>query len=247
MLLFQSMLHELWHAARALLHPHLKTADLQRHISHAAVAVVPIRALAERHRKAVLSHLLELPPEDRYLRFGYAAQDAQIQAYAEGLDFAKDQVFGIFDRRLRLIAVAHLAYSLGSQDSHAETCAEFGVSVLPHARSRGLGSKLFARAQVHATNDRISLMFIHALSDNSAMLKIARRAGAMVERQGSESDAYLRLPAPSMHTRVSEMVDDQIADTDYRLKVQAKQFWEILADVQEVRRLAQDAQTKVSP
>lgn len=238
------MLHALWHAARALLHPHLKTADLQRHINHAAVAVVPIRALAERHRKAVLSHLLELPPEDRYLRFGYAAQDAQIQSYAEGLDFVKDQVFGIFDRRLRLIAVAHLAYS---QNSHFETCVEFGVSVLPHARSRGLGSKLFARAQVHATNDRISLMFIHLLSDNSAMLKIARRAGALVERQGSESDACLRLPAPSMHTRVSEMVDDQIAYSDYRLKVQAKQFWEILGDVQEVRRLAQDAQTKVSP
>jgi GNAT superfamily N-acetyltransferase len=244
MFLFQSMLHELWHAARALLHPQLKTADLQRHISHAAVAVVPIRALSERHRKAVVSHLLELPPEDRYLRFGYAAQDAQIQQYAQGLDFVKDKVFGIFDRRLRLIAVAHLAYS---QDKHAETCAEFGVSVLPHARSRGLGSKLFARAQVHATNDRISLMFIHALSENSAMLKIARRAGASVERHGSESDAYLRLPAPSMHTRMSEMVDDQIADTDYRLKVQAKQFWEILADVQEVRRLTQDAQSKVSP
>lgn len=197
------------------------------------VLLVPVRALRPRHRAAVLAHLLELAPADRYLRFGYAAQDAQIQRYVQGLDFKRDQIFGIFNRRLRLIAVAHLAYA---RDSQFGRCAEFGVSVSPSYRGRGLGAKLFARAQLHAQNDRISQLYIHALSENSAMLKIARNAGATVQRLGSESDAYLELPLPTLQSHMSEAVDVQIADTDYRFKVQAQQFWGVLAGVRALRQ-----------
>lgn len=197
------------------------------------VLLVPIRALRPRHRAAVLAHLLELAPADRYLRFGYAAQDAQIQRYVQGLDFKRDQIFGIFNRRLRLVAVAHLAYARASQSAR---CAEFGVSVSPSYRGRGLGAKLFARAQLHAQNDRISQLYIHALSENSAMLKIARNAGATVQRLGSESDAYLELPLPTLQSHMSEAVDVQIADTDYRFKVQAQQFWGVIAGVRTLRQ-----------
>ena len=196
-------------------------------------ALVPIRGLRPRHRAAVLAHLLELSPADRYMRFGYAAQDAQIERYVQGLDFDRDQVYGVFNRRLRLIAIAHLAYA---QDPQADRCAEFGVSVLPAYSGKGLGAKMFARAQLHAQNDRISLLFIHALSENSAMLKIARKAGATVERFGSESDAYLKLPRRTLHSQWSEAVDTQIGDTDYRLKVQAHHFWGLLAGIQQVRQ-----------
>ena len=210
----------------------------------AKAALVPIRGLRPRHRAAVLAHLLELSPADRYMRFGYAAQDTQIERYVGALDFDRDQVYGIFNRRLRLIAIAHLAYS---QDPQADRCAEFGVSVLPAYRGKGLGAKLFARAQLHAQNDRISLLFIHALSENSAMLKIARKAGATVERFGSESDAYLKLPRPTLHSQWSEAVDTQIAVTDYRLKVQAHHFWGLLAGIQQVRQGLRHASEKPTP
>ena len=39
-------------------------------------------------------------------------------------------------------------------------------------------------------------------------------------------------------------MDEQIAQTDYRIKQQAKQFWDFLAEVQQVRRDVQDAQKK---
>lgn len=208
------------------------------------VALVPIRKLRPRHRAAVLAHLLELSSADRYMRFGYAAQDALIERYVDGLNFDRDQVFGIFNRRLRLIAVAHLAYA---QDPRADRCAEFGVSVLPAYRGKGLGAKLFARAQLHAQNDGISLLFIHALSENSAMLKIARQAGATVERFGPESDAYLHLPPSTLQSQMNEAMDAQIADTDYCLKVQAQQFWSILAGIQEVRQQIRQSHGKSSP
>jgi hypothetical protein len=42
------------------------------------------------------------------------------------------------------------------------------------------------------------------------------------------------------------MALEQIAQTDYRLKVQAKQFWDLLAMVQEVRRGVQDSREKTN-
>ena len=203
--------------------------------------VVPIRSLGANQRDRIAAHLLALGSEDRYLRFGYAANDEQIHRYVDGLNFERDDIFGIYNRKLELIAMAHLAFSV---DPTCTSCAEFGVSVLAHARGRGYGSRLFDRAVMHARNEGVAMMFIHALSENTAMLKIARNAGAVVERDGSESEAYLKLPASTLDSRMSEMVEHRLAEADYTLKVQARQFWNMLAGVQEVRRGVQDARGK---
>lgn len=68
------------------------------------------------------------------------------------------------------------------------------------------------------------MMFIHALSENAAMLKIARNAGSRVERDGSESEAYLTLPPATLDSRWHEVLDEHIAELDYQLKLQASQF-----------------------
>src|SRR6476661_3456693 len=195
--------------------------------------LVPIRSLGPAHRARILAHLLALGPDDRYLRFGYMATDEQIQRYVEALDFDRDDIFGIYNRKLELIAMAHLAFS---RDPEASQCAEFGVSVLQKARGRGYGSRLFERAAIHARNDGVDLLFIHALSENTAMLKIARKAGAKLERFGTETEAHLRLPPATLDTRMSELVIEHFAQTDYRLKQQVKSFWDFLAGVQETRQ-----------
>ncbi len=194
---------------------------------------VPIRPLAPRHKPRILRHLLGLSAHDRYLRFGYAATDEQIQAYVQGLDFRRDEIFGIFNRRLELVAMAHLAYSV---DPGLSTCAEFGVSVAAPYRSRKLGSRLFARAVQQSRNEGVRMLFIHALTENAAMLRIARNAGARVEREGSESEAFLSLPQATFDTQLSALVGDQMAELDYRFKQQAQQFRDWLAMAQEVRR-----------
>ena len=206
-----------------------------------APVIVPIRSLGPGHRERIARHLLALDPDDRYLRFGYAANDEQIRRYVAGLDFERDDIFGIYNRKLELIAMAHLAFS---KDPQASSCAEFGVSVLAKARGRGYGSRLFERAVIHARNEGVDLMFIHALSENTAMLKIARNAGATLERAGSETEAHLRLPPATLDSRMSEMAMEQIARTDYSLKVQARNFWDLLAGVQEVRQGVRDSRHK---
>lgn len=180
--------------------------------------LVPIREIGARYRPKILQHLLELGERDRYLRFGYAAQDHQIANYVEQLNFERDQVFGIFNRRLQLIAMAHLAHS---PELSEQGQAEFGVSVSPHARGRGYGALLFDRAVVHAVNLELRQLVIHALSENVAMLHIARKAGAEIERCGSESQAVLGLPQASLKTRLDELLADQLAQIDYLLKREA--------------------------
>src|SRR5450756_1594198 len=182
---------------------------------------------------------MALDPHDRYLRFGFTANDEQIQRYADSLNFDRDEIFGIYNRRLELLAMAHLAFAA---DDKLSACAEFGVSVLKSARGRGYGARLFDRAAMHARNEGVSRMFIHALSENTTMLKIARKAGATVERDGSESQAHLNLLPATLDSRLSELLAEQVAQTDYRIKVQAKQFWSFLAEVQQLRRNVQESQ-----
>ena len=79
------------------------------------------------------------------------------------------------------------------------------------------------------------MLFIHALSENVAMLKIARSAGATVERDGSESEAWLKLPPDSFASHVGEMVEQQAAEFDYQLKRRARQVGEILGVISEVK------------
>lgn len=194
---------------------------------------VPIRSLGPSHRDRIAVHLLALEPHDRYLRFGYAASDEQVRRYVDSLDFHRDEIFGIYNRKLEMIAMAHLARS--EQPAH-QSCAEFGVSVLGKARGQGLGARLFDRAVMHARNEGVDLIFIHALSENTAMLRIAANAGATVQRDGPETEAYLKLPEATLDSRVTELVEEQFAQADYRLKAQAKQFWDFLTAVQEIRR-----------
>ena len=183
-------------------------------------AWIPIRSLSPRHRSLILGHLTRLPERDRYLRFGYSATDEQIGRYVDGLNFERDEVFGVFNRRLELIALAHLACP--NADAPGLQAAELGGSVAAHARGRGYGARLFEHAMLHARNRGLDTLFIHALSENTVMLRIARRAGATVERAGSESDAYLKLPHETLASQVEQWVGEGAAVIDYRLKQQAR-------------------------
>lgn len=202
----------------------------------ARLAWVPIRSLSDRHRARIVNHILSLDESDRYLRFGYPATDEQINRYVESINFERDEVFGVFNRRLELIAMAHLAYlPVSDKTPEAPATAEFGVSVIKRARGRGYGARLFEHAVLHARNRGCERLFIHALSENTAMLKIARNAGALVERDGPESEAWLKLPPDSISSQVGELVGHQVAEFDYQLKLHAQRLSDWLSVVSEVK------------
>ena len=204
---------------------------------------VPVRILSTKHRPKISEHLKSLEPHDRYLRFGYAATDEQIVNYVTKLNFGRDDIYGVFNRRLEIVAMAHLAFSV---DPQWATCAEFGVSVDQKMRGRGLGARLFKRAVMHARNQGVALLFIHALSENTPMLKIARKAGARVVRDGSESDAYLTLPVANIDSQVDEIIEEGMADLDFQIKTRAQQFSQLLQTLQAVRKGVRESRHKSS-
>lgn len=178
----------------------------------------PVRTLGPHHRERVVQHLLELDVADRTLRFGHVASDERIRQYAGQIDFERDEVFGIFDRRLRLVGMAHLAYpALGE----GRDTAEFGVSVHPRQRGRGLGMRLFEHAAMHARNRGVRKMLIHLARENAPMLRIVQEAGALVRFEGHDVVAELPLPEDTLGSQLQELLDHQASLVDYRLKLNA--------------------------
>jgi len=212
----------------------LRLTGLSQEAPHYSEGVmIPIVTLSEEHGPKILKHLLALSEHDRYLRFGYTATDEHIQRYVSTVNFERDEIYGVFNRNLDIVAMAHLALM---KEPGREFSSEFGVSVVSSARGRGYGGRLFERAVMHARNDKVYQMYIHALSENAPMIRIARKAGATIERDGSETEAFLRLPKRDLDSRVTELVANQFAKTNYSIKEDAKRFWNFLSKVQEIRQ-----------
>ena len=132
--------------------------------------------------------------------------------------------------------MAHLAHAaIANTDAGADISSEFGVSVLPHVRQRGFGRRLFEHAMLHARNRGVGTLLIFALSENIAMLKIARNAGATIVREGPEADARLKLPPDSFGSHLDELLEHGAAEWNYRLKVRAHQVGGLIQAIGEVR------------
>lgn len=184
---------------------------------------LPVRTLESSHRAQVRRHLLGLGPNDRQLRFAHVATDEQISRYTDQIDFGQDEVFGVFDRRLQLVAMAHLAFAPGG------LTAEFGVSVAARVRGRGFGTRLFDHAVMHARNRGVSTLVLYVARENEAMLSIVRRAGAQVSFDGAEATARLTLLADTLGSRFEALLERHAAEFDYQLKFRVfrlDQLWD---------------------
>lgn len=173
---------------------------------------LPVQRLADHARRACAAHLHALPRDDVRLRFGTYLSPQGIDAYVSRIDFDADALFAVHDERLDPVGIAHLGV--------AGDAAELGVSVLPGHRGRGIGSALLARVLDHARNRRVGHLWMHCLSENATMMRIARRAGMAIVVDAGEADARLALPPPDPASVVGEFSADQVALLDYALKAQ---------------------------
>lgn len=163
-------------------------------------------------RPALRAHFLALGAEDRRLRFGFTARDNTIERYVKDIDFTRDVVFGVrsaLDEGREFDGITHLALD--------KNHAEIGVSVLEHARGRGIGSALVSRAAMHARNRGIEVLYMQCLSENGAIMRIARTLGMKVVTTGSDSEASMALPAANAASIANETAAEQIALCDAAL------------------------------
>lgn len=173
---------------------------------------VIVRELSLFEGAALEKHFLALGADDRRLRFGIAIGDSAVRAYVSRIDFARDAAFGIFDDELALVGAAHVARDRGH--------AELGVSVLPGFRGKGYGAALLARALQRARNWGVQALFMHCLSENGAMMHLARKQGMDIVAEAGEADAWLRLPPADASSHFGEVFAQRVALFDHALKTQ---------------------------
>jgi len=160
--------------------------------------------LRESDRAALEAHFLALDSEDRRLRFGASISDEGVRAYVARIDFAHDGLFAVHDDESKLLAVVHVAVGHGT--------AEMGLSVLPGHRGEGLGNALFTRAVVHLRNRGEPKVFVHCISENAAMMHLARKHGMRIVNEGAESDAHLALEPATPQSILNEWAQDSSAN-----------------------------------
>lgn len=175
---------------------------------------VAVHRLNPRYRADIASHLLQLPADDRRLRFGHSIPDDAVRKYVAGIDFARDSVFGIHGAALELIGVAHLALD------PVHRVAELGVSVDPSCRTKGYGYALLQRAVLHAANLGYRVLFMVCLAENGVMMHLAQKAGLTVVIEQGEADARLKLDRLAHGGAIKEALADQFALVDCMLKQQ---------------------------
>ncbi|EJN08964.1 GNAT family N-acetyltransferase [Herbaspirillum sp. YR522] len=189
--------------------------------------LVFVKELSARSRRHLMRHFLALGEADRLLRFGSKLSDELVVRYAEQIDFERDTVFGVYDRRLRLLGVGHLAFAPreSSRISGATikpVVAEFGVSVSAAARGMGVGTRLFLRASMRCRNADVDTLYMHCLSSNKVMMHIAKKAGMEIHRDYGEADAYLKIKPANSATLFQEAMQEQVAMLDYIVKANFK-------------------------
>ena len=62
------------------------------------------------------------------------------------------------------------------------------------------------------------VVMVLGLSRNAAMMHIAKKAGMKVQYAYGEADAYLELPPADTVSRLTEALDEQMADLDYAVR-----------------------------
>ncbi len=174
--------------------------------------------------------------KDRLLRFGSKLSDELVTRYVEGINFERDTVFGVYDRRLRLLGVGHLAFAPKeatriSGATIKPVVAEFGVSVSAAARGLGVGTRLFMRAAIRCRNADVDTLYMHCLSSNKVMMHIAKKAGMEIHRDYGEADAYLKLQPANPVTLFQEAMEEQAAMLDYIIKANMRALFKWISRV----------------
>lgn len=175
-----------------------------------AHAGLGFRETTPRDLPAVRDHFARLSPDCRRRRFCATLAPAAVEAHARAVWDRSDVVLAAFDGPLW----DGLLHKAGPIRALAELAvvgrdAEIGLSVDDGLRRRGVGTWLVQTAARVLAPRGVARIRAHATPDNVAMIRLALRSGARIERSSSEVEIVF--DAPSLHRaylrrRLSEQV-----------------------------------------
>jgi RimJ/RimL family protein N-acetyltransferase len=151
----------------------------------------------------IIQHIISLPPDDLYLRFGYQVKSEYVASYVtktlednEANSSQQNFWYGIFDGT-KLIATLHVAMG--------DDIAEFAFTTDTEYRGQKIGQLLFARGYQLVTEFQITRIYLACLTQNAAMRHIAKKFGMSVMTHGTDSEASINISYPVPLSRLNEV------------------------------------------
>ena len=159
--------------------------------------------LRSSHGPQIIQHIISLPVDDLYLRFGYNVKHEQVASYVarsleanEANSHQQNFWYGIFDDQ-KLIATIHIAMG--------DDIAEFAFTTDTEYRGQKIGQLLFARGYQLVTEFQITRIYMVCLTQNGPMKHIAKKFGMSVMTQGTDSEASINISYPVPLSRLNEV------------------------------------------
>src|SRR6266850_1033224 len=122
------------------------------------------------------------------------------------------------DRRLRFgVGLNDFAVRAYVKGINFRRDALFGVL---DDKLRVIGAALLGRAHTHARNWGVHALFMHCLTENGAMMHLARKHRMEIVAETGEADAWLKLPPADASSYMSAVFEQGVALFDYALKSQ---------------------------
>lgn len=177
--------------------------------------------LGDNDRSRLHRHFLQLDVTDRQLRFGVSLNDDAVISYVDNIDFERDEVYAIADDTQIILGAVHIAMA-GPE-------AELGLSVGASARGVGIGNALFERAVMRLRNRCVREVLVRCLSQNAAMMHLARKHGMSIQFDGPDREARLELPPATSGTYMLEWLQDRQATYVGNLRERTRLGQSILA------------------
>ena len=103
------------------------------------------------------------------------------------------------DEDLNIVGVLHLA-------TITEDKMEIAIAVSPHRRKQGIADKMMTMALTICQNKNKNGIFMHCLSWNKPIVNLVTKYGLKVERDGTDADAYVKLPPAALDSYFKEML-----------------------------------------
>lgn len=156
--------------------------------------------------------------------FGYAITPEQIDLITEGIENnpSKHTIVIAEDIDNEIVGTVHIA-------DMGDACVEFGVMVAEAYRGQGIANGLLEYSIVWSRNRGYSDLYMHCLSYNGPIKHLVRKHGLLIETQGTESDASLKIPPTNIFSVGHELALRQQSAFNYGLKHNIQSFKRALA------------------
>lgn len=171
--------------------------------------MIIIKMLGTWDKEEIIKHLIGLDNKSNRLRFGIYKNEESIKKYVEGINFTTDRLYGAFDGNVNIVGFIHIA------NLTKNNAVEIGISVDNEYRKLHIGSKLFKKAINFCKLYNIRNLYSCCLTENSAMMHMAKRENMEIEYYSGEVEAHMSINAKARPDEYfNEFIDEVISTTE---------------------------------